>query len=306
MELRNFEDLVMMVKAKPMPKRIVVAAAHDQHSLEAVFEARRDRLASPILVGDAAKINKILDDLGESLENEKIINEPDPEKAASVAVNLARNGYADVILKGKLETSQLLKAVVNKELGIRTAAVMSHIALFSVPRYHKLILITDGGMILHPSVEQKKELINNAVDFLISIGYQIPKVAVLAAAETVNAKMQDSLDAAQLKAMNQQGNINNCIIEGPVSFDLAMVKLKAEMKGYNSPVAGDADILVTPDLTCGNVLGKSLIEMAGASMAGLILGAKVPIVLNSRAASSEEKYLSICLAAASKAEEGKI
>jgi phosphate butyryltransferase len=297
--LKHFDEIIAMVKSRPATKRVVLAAAQDHHSLQAIYRAKRDGLATPVLVGDEVKIHEILAQLGESIEGENLYHVPDREEAATKAVELIRKGKADFLMKGKLETAQLLRAVVKQETGLRTHRVMSHLAILSVPTYHKLLACTDGGMLLTPDLNQKRQLIENAVEFLHRIGYQNPKVAVLAAAETVNPKMQDSLDGAELKAMNQRGEITGCIIEGPISMDLSLAKEKAETKGYQSPVAGNADLLVVPDITCGNVVTKAMVELAGATMAGLVLGAKVPIILTSRASSTEEKYLSICLAAAS-------
>jgi len=296
--LKSFDEIIAMVKSRPATKKVVLAAAHDHHSLEAIYRAKRDGLVTPVLVGDGAKIQEILAQLGESIEAENLYDAPNVEEAAAKAVELIREGKADFLMKGKLETAQLLRAVVKKETGLRTDRTMSHLMLLSVPGYHKLLGCTDGGMLLTPDLNQKKQLIENAVEFLHRIGYQNPKVAVLAAAETVNPKMQDSLDGAELKAMNQRGEIAGCIIEGPISMDLSISREKAEIKGYHSPVAGDADLLVVPEITCGNVMAKALVELAGATMAGLVLGAKAPIILTSRGASGEEKYLSICLAAA--------
>ncbi len=300
--MKNFDEMIALLKSRPETKRVVLAAAQDDHSLKAIYRAKGEGLVIPVLVGDKAKIEAILAQLGESIEPENLYDVPDVEAAAAKAVELIREGKADFLMKGKLETAQLLRAVVNRETGLRTGRTMSHVTLFSVPTYHKLLAATDGGMLLAPDLEQKKQLIQNAVELLHNIGYQSPKVAVLAAAETVNPKMRDSLDGAELKAMNQRGEITGCIIEGPISMDLSLVKEKAEIKGYQSPVAGDADLLVVPDITCGNVMGKTMIELAGATMAGLVLGAKVPIILTSRASSSEEKHLSICLAAAASAQ----
>ncbi|MDR2655404.1 MAG: bifunctional enoyl-CoA hydratase/phosphate acetyltransferase [Oscillospiraceae bacterium] len=298
MVLKSFEQLIERVKANPVPRRAAVASAGDRHTLEAVFQATDDGLIYPLLTGEKREICAILDKIGRSADECDIYDEPGAEKAAERAVALVREGRADFLIKGKLETSQLLRPVVSRETGLRRGGVMSHMAIQTLPRYHKMIVTTDGGMLLNPTLEEKKALIRNAVEFLRAIGYENPKVAVLAASETVNSKMQDSLDGAELKAMNQRGEISGCIVEGPISFDLAMVKERAAAKGYESPVAGDADILVCPSITCGNVLGKSFVEMAGAVMAGLVLGAKVPIVLTSRGSSSLEKYLSIALAAA--------
>jgi phosphate butyryltransferase len=204
---------------------------------------------------------------------------------------------ADLIMKGKIQTADLLRAVVDKERGLRTGSVMSHIAIHEVPSYHKLLAVTDGGMMMYPKLEEKKQIIENAVKTFIAMGYENPKVAVLAAVENVNPKMPETVEADALKMMNVKGEIKNCIIEGPISYDLTMSKESAEIKGFNSPVTGEVDILVVPNITAGNLLGKALIYSAGAKMAGFIVGAKVPIVLTSRGATAEEKYLSLVISA---------
>ncbi|MBP2651655.1 MAG: phosphate butyryltransferase [Firmicutes bacterium] len=203
-------------------------------------------------------------------------------------------------MKGKIQTADLLKAVVNKEKGLRTGSVMSHVVLHEIPTYHKLLVITDGGMMMYPNLAEKKQIIENAVNSLLSLGYDKPKVAVLAAVENVNPKMPEAVDAGLLKEMNQKGEIKNCIVEGPISYDLAMSKDAAKIKGYESPVTEDADILMVPNITVGNIMGKALVYSAGAKIAGFIVGAKVPIVLTSRGSSAEEKYLSLVLSAAAK------
>jgi phosphate butyryltransferase len=217
--------------------------------------------------------------------------------AAEKAVALVNENKADFIMKGKIQTADLLRAVVNKEKGLRTGRVMSHFVFDEVPSYHKLIVTTDGGMMTYPDLNQKKQIIENAVDVLRAMGYDKPKVAVLAAVEKVNPKMPESVDADMLKKMNQEGKIKNCIVEGPISYDLAISKKCAEIKGFKSPVAGDADILIVPNITAGNILGKCLICSAEGKMAGFIVGAKVPIGLTSRGSSAEEKYLSLVLSA---------
>ena len=174
---------------------------------------------------------------------------------------------------------------------------MSHVAMQEVPSYHKLLAVTDGGMMMYPDLEAKKSIVENAVEVFNKMGYENPKVGVLAAVEVVNPKMPEAVDGAELKRMNQEGIIKDCIIEGPISYDLAMNLESSKIKGYESPVVGDVDILVVPNITAGNILGKSLIYSAGAKMAGFIVGAKVPIVLTSRGASTEEKYLSLAISA---------
>jgi phosphate butyryltransferase len=175
--------------------------------------------------------------------------------------------------------------------------MMSHIAFLEIPSYPKLLAVTDGGMVLHPNLEEKKHILENAVQLMCSMGYTLPKVAVMAAVETINPKMQTTVDAARLKLMNQEGDLRNCLVEGPISYDLAINRESARIKGYESPVTGDVDLMLVPDVTAGNLMAKALIYSAHGKMAGVIVGAKVPVVLTSRGSSTEEKFLSLVLAA---------
>jgi phosphate butyryltransferase len=299
MEYKNFDQLIAKVKKFQTIKKVAVVAAQDEHTLIAVLKAKNDKLIDPILIGNRDKIKEILSSLGEHVGEDSILDAKDDKEAALSAVKLVNECKADFIMKGKIQTADLMREVVSEKNGLRTGRVMSHIALFEVPSYHKLIAVTDGGLMLQPSLEEKKEIIENVVDSLISMGYECPKVAVLAAVETVNPKMQESVDASKLKEMNQKGEIINCIVEGPISYDLAMSREAAKAKGYSSTVTEDVDIFIVPNIVSGNILGKSLVYSAGARMAGFIAGAKVPVVLTSRGASSEEKYLSLVLSAAS-------
>lgn len=298
MIFKNFTELIKNVQGSQKKRRAAVVAAQDEHTLKAVFKAKRNNIVEPILIGDKIKIKKVLDNLKESLDNSSIIDVENDAAAAEKAVEFIHHNKADFIMKGKIQTADILRAVVNKEKGLGTGNVMSHFVFNEVPNYHKLMVTTDGGMMMYPNLNEKKQIIENAVNTLIAMGYENPKVAVLAAVEKVNPKMPESVDAGLLKEMNKNGKIKNCIVEGPISYDLAVSKRSAELKGYNSPVAGDADILISPNITAGNILGKSLLCSAGAKMAGFIVGAKVPIVLTSRGSSAEEKYLSLVLSAA--------
>jgi len=297
MEYKSFDDLIKKVQNLDSMKKVAVVSAQDEHTLEAVFKAKKDNIVEPILIGNKKKIIEILSGLHESVLEESIINVESDSEAAEKAVELINENKADFIMKGKIQTADLLRAVVNKENGLRTGKVMSHIVIHEIPTYHKLLAVTDGGMMMYPNLDEKKQIIENAVSTFLALGYENPKVAVLAAVETVNPKMQESVDADMLKKMNIKGEIKNCIVEGPISYDLTMSKESASIKGFVSPVTGEADIIVVPNITVGNILGKSLVYSAGAKMAGFIVGAKVPIVLTSRGSTSEEKYLSLALSA---------
>lgn len=280
------------------PREAVVAAAHDEHTLQAVFAARRDGLIRPILVGRRNEIRSIARSLGEELSPEQIVDAQDDLECAARSVALIREGKEDILIKGMLQTGTLLKAVVHRETGIRASQVMSHVAILDVPRYHKLLFITDGGMVVAPNLEQKGHILKNAVDFCRFLGYERPKAAALCAVETVNPAMPETGDALSLKEAGERGEFGPCIVEGPISLDLATDREAALVKGYHSPVAGDADILLVPAIAVGNVLGKALYGLAGGQMAGVVLGAAVPITINSRGATPEEKYYSILLCAA--------
>jgi phosphate butyryltransferase len=295
--LRSFNDLI--AKVTNLTKKIViVASANDDHALEAVFAASKEGYIDYLLVGNREKIVKIAAELDFPLPDNAIIEGSSDTEAAEIAVSLIREGKGDFLMKGKLETATLMRAVVNKETGIRKESVMSHVAFFEIPAYPKLLGVTDGGMIPYPSLEQKAVIIKNAVQIFTSLGYGRPKIAVLAASETVNERMPETADAKALKEYCAKGELGDCLVEGPISLDLTLSKESATIKGYESPVTGDADILVVPNIACGNILGKSLVYAGNAKMAGCIVGARVPIVLTSRGASAEEKHLSILLSAA--------
>ncbi|AYD39407.1 bifunctional enoyl-CoA hydratase/phosphate acetyltransferase [Clostridium fermenticellae] len=297
MIFKSFEDLIKHVQNNKSRKRVAVVAAQDEHTLKAVFKAKQNNIVDPILIGNMAKIKEILRDIKEEPDDSVIVEVENDAAAAEKAVEFVHHNKADFIMKGKIQTADILKAVVNKEKGLGIGNVMSHFVFNEVPNYHKLLVTTDGGMMMYPNLDEKRQIIENTVNTLLTMGYENPKVAVLAAVEKVNIKMPESVQADLLKKMNQKGEIQNCTVEGPISYDLAVSKKSAELKGYVSPVAGDADILIAPNITAGNILGKCLLCSADAKMAGFIVGAKVPIVLTSRGSSAEEKYLSLVLSA---------
>jgi len=300
MVFKTFDELIKSVQKNKTVKKVVVVAAQDEHTLEAVIQARKDNLIEPILVGNVVAIKEMLNNLGEVLSEDVLIDTNSEVDAARKAVDMINAGEADFIMKGKIQTGDLLKAVVDKESGLRTGDVMSHIAIYEMESYKKLLAVTDGGMMTYPDLEKKKQILQNAVNTFRQIGYDNPKVAVLTAVERINPKMPETVDADLLKQMSLNGSINGCTVEGPISYDLAMSSESARIKGFDSPVTEDVDIMLVHDIHAGNVLGKSLVYSAGAKMAGFIVGAKCPIVLTSRGATTEEKYLSIALCAAIK------
>ncbi|HOU01107.1 MAG TPA: bifunctional enoyl-CoA hydratase/phosphate acetyltransferase [Bacteroidales bacterium] len=297
MVLKTLSDLKGIVAGGPR-KKLIVAAAQDQHSLGAVIRAWQDSIVEPILVGDQENIRNICAANNYNIDGLTIINEPDTEAAVQTSVKMVSNRQGDILMKGKVGTSSLLKSVLNKEWGLRTGNLLSHFALFEVETYPKVIAVTDVAMNIAPNLQDKIAIINNSVSCLIKLGYRMPKVAVLGAVEMVNENMEATLDAALLSKMNQRDQIKNCIIDGPLAFDNAVSYESAQHKGIRSEVAGDTDLLLMPDIEVGNVLYKSLVFFAKAKVASVILGARVPIVLTSRSDSEQAKYDSILLSAA--------
>lgn len=297
MVFKDFEELETSFHAAAK-KTVVVAAAQDKSALTAVNACRKEGLIDAVLVGDEFQIKEEIKAFDGAMDDCPIIHAPTLEEAAQKVCECVRDGRADFILKGKIDTGILLKAVVKEENGLRTGKLMSHLAFLKIPNYHKIIVLTDSGMVLYPTLKQKKEIIENAVENLRNMGYECPKVGVLAAVEKVNPKQPETEDAAKLTEMNRKGEIGNCIVEGPLSYDILMSKESAHKKGFESELVGDPDVLVVPNMPCGNILGKALLFSAEADMAGLIVGAKAPIALTSRGATEKEKRQSLLLAAA--------
>jgi phosphate butyryltransferase len=292
--LEQIEDLVI----KRPPGRIAVAAAHDDHVLQSVHDVYVKGYARPILIGDKEKIFQIADDLQIDVSKMTIIKELDERRCAELAVNMVSSSEADVLMKGMMQTSDLLKAVLERDKGLRASGLLSHVGVYEIASYSKLLFITDGGINIAPDLKQKADIIRNCIEVARTLGVERPKVAVLAAVETINPAMQPTLDAAALSKMAQRGQIANCMIDGPLAMDNAINLGAAQHKKIISDVAGDADILLAPDIEAGNILVKSLIFLGQARSCGIITGAKVPLVVTSRAESSEAKYFSILLALA--------
>ncbi len=291
--IKNFEQLKAMLKAMPVKRKVAVVPAQDEHTLEAISHAYKDGMVEPVLIGDEPKIREILAQIGTDADKMTIIHVEDPTEAIQKAADMARDGEVDCIMKGKTETGVLMKVLVNRERGIRKNDTMSLLAFMESPNYHKVFAITDVGLLTYPSKEQKKAAIQNAVEAFHALGVEQPKVAILAAVEKVNPKMKETVEAAEIK----EEGVDGCIIEGPISYDLAMDPASAPIKGYVSPVAGDADLLVVPDIVSGNIAAKTITVIGGGRTGGVVLGAKVPVLLVSRAASADDKYMSIVIAA---------
>ncbi|HPC98871.1 MAG TPA: bifunctional enoyl-CoA hydratase/phosphate acetyltransferase [Bacteroidales bacterium] len=295
--LRKLEDLKTIVANEPV-KKLVLAPAHDQDSLGAVIKAASDGVVTPVLIGDTDGIRQIAEENGFDISGLNIIHEPGIEASVELAVKMVSRREAEILMKGKVGTSTLLKCVLNKEWGLRTGKLLSHFALFEVETYHKLIAVTDVAMNIAPNLQEKIAIINNSISCMHRLGIMNPKVAVLGAVEMVNESMEATLDAALLSKMNQRDQIKGCIIDGPLAFDNAVSIVSAKHKGIKSEVAGDTDLLLMPDIEVGNVLYKSLVFFAKAKVASVILGAAAPIVLTSRSDSEQAKYDSILLASA--------
>jgi len=298
MVLKNLSELRKLVEGGPR-KKLVLAAAQDNHSLGAVLKAWKENIIEPILIGDKDGILAICSENNYDVTGLKIVHEPDMNMSVELAVKMVSSKQADILMKGKIGTSVLLRCVLNKEWGLRTGNLLSHFALFEVDTYKKVIAVTDVAMNIAPNLQDKIAIVNNSVACLNRLGYIMPKVAVLGAVEMVNENMEATLHAALLSKMNQRDQIRNCIIDGPLAFDNAVSLESAQHKGIRSEVAGDTDLLLMPDIEVGNVLYKSLVFFAKAKVASIILGALAPIVLTSRSDSEQAKFDSILLAAAS-------
>ncbi|WP_300277660.1 bifunctional enoyl-CoA hydratase/phosphate acetyltransferase [Peptacetobacter sp.] len=296
--IKKLDDIFLNLKESKQKPILSVAAAHDEEVLLAVKDACKMNIIKAILIGDEKKIREISKKINFDLSEVEIINEVDLKLCAEKAVKLVSSKKADYVMKGLLDTSIILKEVLNKEYGLRTDSLLSHVMIYEVPNYHKLLILTDGGMNIDPDVPQKKKIIENAIKAGKSLGIDTLKIACLAAKEKVNPKMKRTVDADELKNMNQQGMFGkNIIVEGPIAFDLAISKQACRIKGYESEVGGDADILLVPNIETGNGIGKALTYMANAKSAGIIMGAKSPIVLVSRADTHESKLYSIAYGA---------
>lgn len=297
--MNKFEDIIKYAKEyadNKGPKKIAVAFAQDEDVLLALKAAVNERICAPILVGDRETIIKISNEINFDLSNIEIIDEKDGVSACRQAVSLVSSGKADIVMKGLIDTSIILKAVLDKEIGLRTDNILSHAAVFSVNTYHKFFIVTDAAMSIAPNADEKRQIVENTVKLSKALGAGIPNVAVICAKEKVNPKMQATLDAAELVEMQKQGKISDCIIEGPYALDNAISKEAAQLKGIEGKAAGNADILLMPNIEAGNILYKALTYLANADNAGIILGAKAPIVLTSRADSDKAKLNSIALA----------
>jgi phosphotransacetylase len=278
----------------PIPT--AVAYPCEQSALAAAMDAAKAGLIAPVLVGPAAKINEVAKAAGIDLAGARIVDVEDSRAAAAKAVALVREGQAELLMKGSLHTDELLGAVVARETGLRTGRRLSHVFVMDVPTYHKVLIVTDGAINIAPTLDEKADICQNAIDLARTFGVERPKVAILAAVETVTSKMPATIDAAALCKMADRGQITGGVLDGPLAFDNAISADAAKIKKIASPVAGDPDILLAPDLEAGNMLAKQLSFLANADSAGLVLGARVPIILTSRADSVRSKVASCAVA----------
>ncbi len=303
--ITSFDEVFERIKALPN-KVVAVAAAEDEPVLEAVGFCRANGLADAILVGDEPAIRQIAKDLEMDLEGVQIIHEPEPAKAALIAVELVSTGKADMLMKGLIDTKNFLRAVLNKEVGLRTGNLITHVGVFDLPPYDRLIYITDAAFSMYPTLEQKVAILNNAVRLAHSLGNENPKVAPVCAVEVVNPDMPATLDAQALTGMNEAGEITGCTVYGPLAFDNAIDREAAIHKKIDHPVAGNADIFLMANIEAGNGVYKALTYTCqGERHGGILMGASAPVIVTSRADSFEAKVNSIALASLAASREEK-
>ena len=295
--ITSFAELISKVK-ECEKKKVSVAVAQDDAVLEAVAAARDQGIADAVLVGDQAKIEAIAASIGVDLSGFEIIDEPDMQQAALKAVQLAHDGVVDMYMKGLADTKTFLKSVLNKEVGLRTGKPLSHVAVFEIEGVEQMLFLTDVAFVPYPTLEDKAHIIENTVEVAHACGLECPKVAPLAAVEVVNPKMPATVDAAELTKMNQEGKLPGCIVDGPLSMDLAIDPEAARHKGATGRrIVGDADILLFPDIHAGNLVYKTLVHTAKVQNGCILTGTKVPVILTSRSDSFQTKVNSIALAA---------
>ncbi len=300
--IKSLGDLVAAARRRgPVP--VAVAAAHDPEVLKAISQAQAEGMIEATLVGDwpsmeayAAQLESSQPDTAQVLSRAEIVHEPDPRQAAVKVVSMAREGEVGVVVKGQIRTAELLSAALNRHIGIRGRGLLSHVAIYELPGMNRLIYLSDSGVVVYPDVVQKLAIINNAVAVAHFFGLAEPKVAILAASETVHPHVPASIDALALAKMAEQGWVRGAAVDGPLGLESAISPQAAELVGVDSPVAGMADILVVPNVEAGNIVGKGLLYFARARMAGLVVGAQVPIIISSRADSAETRYLSLAMA----------
>jgi phosphate butyryltransferase len=293
--MKTFDEVISKVKFQSM-KKVAVAVAQDEPVLEAIRDAKKNGIADAILVGDKDEIIKIAENIGMNIGEYEIIDEKDVNKAAIETVKLVSSGKADMMMKGLVDTATFLRAVLNKEVGLRAGKQMSHIAVFEVPGYDRLLFVTDAAFNMYPELKEKVDIVKNAVQVAHALENDMPKVAPICAVEVVNSSMLATLDAANISKMNERGQIKGCIIDGPLALDNALSKEAAAHKKISGPVAGEADILLMANIEAGNAVYKCLTYTTESKNGGLLMGAAAPVIVTSRADSPETKMNSIALA----------
>lgn len=294
--IKSFEEVIEKVKTKGI-KKVAVAVAQDEPVLEAIRDANDKGIANALLVGDEAKIKEVAKKIGMDLSKFQIINECDTKKAALRAVEEVSKGNADMVMKGLVDTATFLRSVLNKEVGLRTGKLMSHVAVFEIPMYDRLIFLTDAAFNMYPDLKAKIDIVKNAVKVAHAVGVETPKVAPICAVEVVNPDMPATVDASILSKMSDRGQIKGCVVDGPLALDNALSEEAAKHKKVSGPVAGKADVLLMPNIEAGNVMYKTLTYTTNSANGGLLVGTAAPVILTSRADSHETKLNSIALAA---------
>ncbi len=294
MAIKNFAQLMEAARARG-PKTVAIVAAHEHEVLLAAQDAEQQGLAECILVGDRAVIENLAQQDQLDIGRMMIIHEPDPQDAARKVMQLVSQGHADLAMKGQIETGDFLRAALDREIGLRTNRLFTHVAIFEIPGFERLIFVSDSGVVVAPTMEQKVELVQNAIDVALRLGVKEPKVAALAATEMINPKIPTTIDAANLSKMAERGQLKGGLVDGPLALDNAISLEAAKVKGIHSKVAGQADILITPDIEAGNMLAKAIIYFAKGRMAGVVVGAKSPLIVTSRSDPHETKLISIAL-----------
>lgn len=295
--IRSFKELLGSIKSKNK-KTLAIAGAESEEIIEAVKMAAEEEFISPVLIGNPEKIEALCRKSNLDLKTIEILGEKEPQRCASLAVELVRQKKADMLMKGKVDTPTLLRAVLDKDKGLKGGRLFSHVAVVEVERYEKLMLWTDGGINIAPDVMKKIEILKNAVETAKKLEIEKPKAACLAAVELVSPEMQETIDASIISKMAERGEIKDVIVDGPVAFDVAIDSKSARTKGIISPVSGDADIFLCPNISSCNIFVKGMIYLAGAKVGGVVVGGGAPIVLLSRSDSAEIKLLSMALGAA--------
>lgn len=296
MELHTFEEILAMSSGNEKKSIMAVAGAAKAAVIDAVLDATDNGLVEPVLVGEPEGIKSLLIARDKNPADFNIVKTTDGRTPAETCVDIINGGNADFLMKGSVETSDLLRPVVKKENGLRTGRTISHVAFYKLPFYHKLVVTTDGGISAYPDLNMKRDIVLNAVEALHLLGYSKPKVAVLCCKETPDKNMPETLDALALKEMSLRGELGDCVVEGPISYDLTMSKERAALKKFDCPYSGDFDVLVAPNIHAGNILGKCWELLPGVEMASYVSGARIPIVLTSRAAPAKERLTCIALA----------